>query len=106
MFQQVDHQKARQLIAEGELIIADIRDKDSYREDHIKSAIHLSMASMEEFIETADKDQAILVYCYHGVSSQSAAQYLVDQGFVKVYTLSGGFEKWKEHYSTSDREND
>jgi len=33
------------------------------------------------------------VVCYHGNSSQSAAAYLVGQGFAEVYSLDGGIER-------------
>jgi thiosulfate sulfurtransferase len=39
-------------------------------------------------------EQPILVMCYHGISSQGAAQYLVNQGFEEVYSVDGGFEAW------------
>ncbi len=32
--------------------------------------------------------------CYHGISSQGAAQYLINQGFDAVYSVDGGFEAW------------
>jgi len=34
------------------------------------------------------------VVCYHGISSQSAAAYLAEQGFRDTYSLDGGFEAW------------
>ena len=40
-------------------------------------------------------EQPILVMCYHGISSQGAAQYLVNQGFEQVYSVDGGFEAWQ-----------
>jgi thiosulfate sulfurtransferase len=40
----------------------------------------------------------VVVCCYHGNSSQSAAQFLVEQGFTEVYSLNGGFEQWKVSY--------
>ena len=39
-----------------------------------------------------------IVTCYHGNSSQSAAAYLVSQGFTDVYSLDGGFELWHARY--------
>lgn len=102
MFKQLSHDEARQLITDRDVVIADVRDTESYEGEHIQNAIHLTMAAVQEFCETADKDQAILLYCYHGVSSQSVAQFLVEQGFSEVYSLLGGFEVWKAHYSTSD----
>lgn len=103
MFKQLKHDEAEHLMGQCEnLIIADVRDKDSYEEAHIANAIHLSMPALQDFCEQADKTQPIIVYCYHGVSSQSVAQHLVDHGFTQVYSLIGGFETWKAHHSTSD----
>ncbi|NKQ13210.1 thiosulfate sulfurtransferase, partial [Pseudomonas sp. SST3] len=31
-------------------------------------------------------------------SSQSAAAYLINQGFSDVYSLDGGFELWRQTY--------
>lgn len=103
MFKQLQHDEAENLMAQcDDLIIADVRDKDSYEKAHIANAIHLSMATLQEFCEQADKSQPIIVYCYHGVSSQSVAQHLIDHGFTQVYSLVGGFETWKAHHPTSD----
>ena len=102
MFKQLSCQEAEEVISEGHLVIADVRDIDSYNEGHIQGAVHLSMPMLQDFCETADKSQSILVYCYHGITSQSVAQHLIEPGFVRVYSLVGGFEVWKEHHSTSD----
>jgi len=101
MLKQLTHTEAEKLITNPDIVIADVRDQDSYDEAHIANAVHLSMARMQEFCDSADKATPILVYCYHGVSSQSVAQHLIEQGFTEVYSLSGGFETWKEYHSTS-----
>ena len=41
------------------------------------------------------KDKSIIVCCYHGNSSQSAAEFLVKSGFNDVYSLDGGYEAWR-----------
>lgn len=89
-------------LAEGEALVADVRDLDSYEDGHIQNAVHLSMPMLQEFCDNAEKQQPIIVYCYHGISSQSVAQHLVDQGFSEVYSLIGGYEAWKEHQPTSE----
>lgn len=105
MIKQLSPQEARDLIVKGNVIIIDIRDPDSYRLAHIEGAIQLSIADMREFCLTINKSQPILVYCYHGISSQSVAQHLQDQGFLAVYSLMGGFEKWQTHpHPTSDQQ--
>jgi carboxyl-terminal processing protease len=40
------------------------------------------------------KDTTIIVYCASGHRSPSAAQKLIDSGFVKVHTLENGFGSW------------
>lgn len=97
MFTQIDVEQAEQLIAEGGCVIADVRDKDSYGKGHMSGAIHLSMAALQNFQDTHDKATPILVYCYHGISSQSVASHLAELGFTEVYSLIGGYEKWLQH---------
>lgn len=79
----------------GAVTLADIRDPASYARGHLANATHLSNQNLAEFIEEADKSLPLVVYCYHGNSSQGAAQYLSNQGFKDVYSMDGGFEAWK-----------
>ncbi len=99
MFKQISVPEAEQLMARSDLIIADVRDAQSYEEAHIEGAIYLSVSGLQEFCLQANKKQTILLYCYHGISSQSVAQHLVDQGFSQVYSLQGGFELWRQRVS-------
>lgn len=98
MIMQLSPQEGRELIAKGNVVIIDVRDPESYQVGHIDGAIQLSIVDLREFCATTNKNQPILVYCYHGISSQSVAQHLQDQGFLVVYSLSGGFEKWQAHH--------
>jgi len=101
MLKQLTHEEAEALMAAENVIIADVRDRDSYEQGHIANAIHLSMPKLQEFSEQVDKTTPILVYCYHGITSQSVGQHLIEQGFTEVYSLMGGFEAWKAHRSSS-----
>ncbi|MBW5802402.1 thiosulfate sulfurtransferase GlpE [Coxiella endosymbiont of Ornithodoros amblus] len=101
MYKQISHVEAWELVKKRDIVIADVRDQDSHEEEHIANALHLSMAKLQEYFEKADKEKPILVYCYHGISSQSVAQHLIKQGFKEVYSLIGGFETWKAYYPTS-----
>ena len=77
------------------LQIVDIRDDQSYASGHMAMAIHLHNTNLQEFIQNAEFDVPLLVYCYHGHMSQSAAAYLAEQGFTQTYSLDGGYEAWK-----------
>lgn len=97
MFTQIDVEQAEQLSAEGGCVVLDVRDKDSYEKGHISGAIHLTMPTLQQFIDSYEKNTTILVYCYHGISSQSVASHLTEQGFTEVFSLTGGYEKWLQH---------
>lgn len=100
MYKQLGYEEAQKLLAERKkVIIADVRDETSYRKGHIKGATHLTMQKLQDFCNKSNKSHPILVYCYHGISSQSVAQLLVEQGFTEVYSLTGGFETWLTQHS-------
>ena len=52
----------------------------------------------DEFLATADREKPLIVYCYHGHSSQGAADYFSEQGFAEVYSIDGGFVAWSSKY--------
>ncbi len=79
-------------------VVVDIRDAGAFSQGHILDAIHLTNDSLSEFIRTADIDAPVVVCCYHGNSSQQAAQFLINQDFTQVYSLDGGFSQWLLQY--------
>ena len=85
-------------------VVVDIRDPASFANNHIPGAIHLSNESLNDFMLKADPDAPTVVCCYHGISSQQAAQYLISQDFTDVYSLDGGFTQWQTVYP-NDTEN-
>ncbi len=79
----------------GDVVVADIRDAGSFQAGHIEGAVNLSNDNLAEFMENTPKTKPVVVVCYHGVSSQQAAQFLVGQGYEQVYSMDGGFEGWR-----------
>ncbi|MHA6495508.1 thiosulfate sulfurtransferase GlpE [Pseudomonas borbori] len=98
-FKRIVPLQAQTLRAQGAVVV-DIRDAQSFANGHISGSLHLDNHSLHDFIRQADLDQPLIVACYHGNSSQSAAAYLVGQGFADVYSLDGGFELWRATYPT------
>lgn len=81
-----------------DMAIVDIRDPQSYAMGHIPGALRLDNSNVAKFIGETQTDKPVLVVCYHGNSSQGAAQYLAEQGFREVYSLNGGFEFWRVQF--------
>lgn len=79
-------------------IVVDIRDEASFFNGRIIDAFHLTNETLADFIRDADLDAPVVVCCYHGHSSQQAAQYLISQDFTNVYSLDGGYAQWQAQY--------
>ena len=98
---EIDVQKVKEMGDDGSATIVDIRDPQSFQSGHIPNAIHLSDDTVKEFISNTDKEKPLVVYCYHGISSQGAAAYFSDQGFKEVLSMAGGFENWRVVFPNS-----
>ena len=95
-FKRIDVDEVRVLLdVEDGLQLVDIRDEQSFVNGHISSALHLDNSGVQAFIENADLDKPLVVYCYHGNMSQSAAAYFVEQGFEEAYSMDGGYSDWE-----------
>lgn len=90
----ISSNEASELIDQGAAVV-DIRDAQSFSQGRIRNSFNLSNENLPQFLTDADMDQPLLVCCYHGISSQSAAQFLIEQGFDAVYSINGGFEAWR-----------
>lgn len=96
-FKRIPPEQANTLRTQGGVVV-DIRDAQSFANGHISGSTHLDNHSLADFIAAADLDHPLIVTCYHGHSSQSAAAYLANQGFSEVYSLDGGFELWRQMF--------
>ncbi|MBQ4851643.1 thiosulfate sulfurtransferase GlpE [Pseudoalteromonas sp. MMG013] len=93
-FKNISVAQTHEMLKRDDVIVADIRDSNSYENGHIPGSEHLSNANIGHFMQEKEFEQPIIVVCYHGVSSQGAANYLVEQGFEDVYSMDGGFTQW------------
>lgn len=94
-FEQIDVTGAQQKIAEQGAVLLDMRDPQSFAQAHPVNAFHLNDGTLNRLMTETEFDTPLIVMCYHGISSQGAAQYLLQQGFEEVYSLQGGFEAWR-----------
>lgn len=88
---------AKDLINTGNVILADIRDEQSYTQAHIPDAIHLTDDNLDEFKKNTGLDETIIIYCFHGNNSLGAAQYFSNMGYQNVFSLNGGFSEYSKH---------
>ncbi|CAA0122625.1 Thiosulfate sulfurtransferase GlpE [Halioglobus japonicus] len=97
-YKRISIDEAKVLIESGSVTIADVRAADAYSAGCIENAVHIHQETLEEFVASTAKDAPLILYCYHGNSSQSAADYFSEQGFEDVYSVDGGYEAWRQKY--------
>jgi rhodanese-related sulfurtransferase len=79
-------------------VVLDVREPDEYEQGAIPGAVHIPRGMLELSVESRipDKSARLLVYCAGGVRSALAAKTLRDLGYADVYSVIGGFNRWKD----------
>lgn len=95
-FKEIPVDAARKILDSGRALFLDIRDPASYEAAHVPGALRLSDANVKDFVAKTDKAKPVVVYCYHGNTSKGAGAYLLNQGFQEVYSVIGGFARWRK----------
>ena len=92
---QIEVDEARRRLDAGGTLFMDVRDPASFKAAHIPGAVHVNDHNIEAFVQATPHDRPIVIYCYHGLSSQGGAAFLMEHGFIDVRSLSGGFDAWR-----------
>ena len=75
-------------------LLLDVRELDEWQLCRIQGARHIPMSQMQARYGELDTACETVVYCHHGIRSQSVAEFLVGKGFSKVASLTGGIDAW------------
>jgi thiosulfate sulfurtransferase len=97
-YKRISVDEAKTLMEAGDATIADVRAADAFSAGSIANAIHIQQETMDDFLADTAKETPLIIYCYHGNSSQGAANYFSEQGFEEVYSVDGGYEAWRVKY--------
>lgn len=95
-FQEINPQDAWELVKTDSAVLADIRKLEDFQQSHAQGAIHLGNENLQQYINQWEYEDPIIISCYHGISSRGVAEFLANQGFEHVYSLTGGFEGWQK----------
>lgn len=77
-----------------DVIILDVRSKKEFDKGHLKNAQMLPLKELKGQIEELDRQSTYVVYCENGKDSLKASKILAESGFSRVYTITGGYNKW------------
>jgi len=93
-------EKAKQLIAQGDITVIDTREESEYAAGHLENAMPLPRGVLEfkvgNIAELADKAKPVLIYCRTGGRAALAALSLKTLGYTNVLSVAGGYEAWQK----------
>lgn len=85
---------AARLAAGASLAVIDVRESWEWNIGHLDGARHIPLGTFAQAAATLDRTQETVVYCHHGVRSLAAASFLAEQGFTRLWNLSGGIDRY------------
>lgn len=83
------------------LSLVDVREPFEFEIARIEGADLLPMTRFNEWIGLLHSDEEIVVICHHGIRSAQVCSYLSQQGFEKIYNLTGGIDAWSSEVDSS-----
>lgn len=99
-FKRVSVDEAELIAQQKNVLILDMRDTRAFCAGHHPRALHLSDSNLRTLLKNTPVNVSILIYCYHGNSSQDMAKLFADFGFEKCYSVDGGYEAWRQTLTT------
>ena len=97
MVRQISPRALAQALAAGEAVhLLDVRQPWESQLASLPDSLLIPLGELPQRSREIDKDpkQALVVYCHHGIRSQSAAAYLERLGYNNVQSLTGGIDAW------------
>jgi rhodanese-related sulfurtransferase len=94
----VDVEQFNKLVTSDKGTVLDVRTPGEWAEGTIAGAVKIDYYG-DDFakqIQKLDKSKPVFVYCKAGGRSSSAADILKENGFSKVFNLTGGITAWKK----------
>jgi len=103
--QHVNAVKFKELIAKEDAILLDVRTPEEYSRGHIAGSTSIDIAdpAFVSKINLLQKDKTILIYCLSGSRSYAAANYMIKNGFKKIYNLQRGMMEWNQQGFASEQ---
>lgn len=86
--------QAAQLREQGAFVL-DVRQPEEWNELHVPGATLIPLEQLPNRVSEVPKDQEILVICRSGNRSQAGRDILLQAGFEKVTSISGGIIAWR-----------
>ena len=86
----IDWNKALEMSKAGALLI-DVRTPAEVAEGMAPGAINIPLQEIQQRLSEFPKDRDLLIYCRSGKRSMAASNFLIENGYDKVFNVVGGF---------------
>jgi len=93
--QQATPAEVRDGIADGTVLLVDVREVNEYSSERIPGAVLYPLSTFEPQALPRNSGRKLVLHCGGGGRSTRAAQALVAAGYEQVYNLEGGIRAWK-----------
>jgi len=91
----IEPKSVKALMSAGEeFILLDVREDKERAYRCIEPSRHIPLGDLPKRVGELDRNARVVAYCHAGVRSLKAANWLLEQGFAKVESMSGGIERW------------
>ena len=75
-------------------LLVDVRMPHEFSAENITGSINIPVDELRERLNELPKDQTIYIYCQIGLRGYLAQRILLQNGYEKVYNISGGYKLW------------
>jgi NADPH-dependent 2,4-dienoyl-CoA reductase/sulfur reductase-like enzyme/rhodanese-related sulfurtransferase/TusA-related sulfurtransferase len=83
-------------------VILDVRTVEEFQARNIEGSLNIPIENLRSRINEIPKGKPILAYCEVGYRSYLATRILLQNGFDKVYDLTGGFKTYEMANATTE----
>lgn len=81
--------------------LLDVREPWEFSMAKIEGSVLIPLGTLPDSLEQLSRDDEIVAICHLGMRSQSATEFLLQQGFMKVRNLIGGIDAWSVQVDAS-----
>jgi len=86
----VDWAKALEMNKAGAVLI-DVRTPGEVAEGMAPGAVNIPLQEIQQRLGEFPKDKDLLIYCRSGKRSMTASEFLIQNGYERVFNVVGGF---------------
>jgi len=95
VYKEISAEQAKILFEKNtDAIVLDIRDEEDYTAGHIPNATQTTYSEIKKQLDYLNKEAIYVIYGSGDKKSGKAASVMANNGFPKIYILTGGIDKW------------